>query len=153
MGCGNGIGVKKRTEKRRQNSPMTVWAGRRESPAQVRQVSNQWRIAFSTFIDDREIQVVQGTRGGRPPVNLYFNEESGLLVRLVRFSDTPIGRVPTQIDYADYREVSGVMMPFHRIVTWTTGQSIIELTAVRPNVPIDGARFARPAPAEPINAQ
>ena len=30
MGCENGIGVKKRTEKRRQNSPMTVWAGRSE---------------------------------------------------------------------------------------------------------------------------
>ena len=35
MGRGNGIGVKKRTEKRRQNSPMTVWAGRSESPAQT----------------------------------------------------------------------------------------------------------------------
>ena len=117
-------------------------------PAQINQVSNQWRIGFSKFIDDREVQVVQGTDGGRPPVTLYFDEESGLLVRLVRFSSTLIGRVPTQIDYADYREVSGVMMPFRWTVTWTNGQFTIELGDVRENVPIDAARFARPAPAQ-----
>ena len=82
-------------------------------------------------------------RSGQPPINLYFDDESGLLVRLVRFAETPIGRVPTQIGYADYREVSGVLMPFRWTETWTTGQSMIQLTEVRANVPIDPARFER----------
>ena len=57
-----------------------------------------------------------------------------------------MGRIPTQVDYADYREVAGVKMPFKWTVTWLDGRDTVELTDVRPNAPIDAARFARPAP-------
>ena len=49
--------------------------------------------------------VVNGQAPGKPPVRLYFERESGLLLRMVRYADTPMGRLPTQIDYADYREL------------------------------------------------
>jgi len=114
-------------------------------PAQMKQVFNQWRVG-ATAIDDHDVQVLQGINPRQAPVNLYF-DDSGLLVRLVRFADTPIGRVPTQIDYSDYREVAGVKIPFKLISTWTDGQTIIELTDVQANVPIDAAKFGRPAPA------
>ncbi len=114
-------------------------------PAQIKQAFTQWRVG-ATAIDDREVRVVQGTNPRQPPVNLYF-DESGMLVRLVRFVDTPVGRVPTQIDYSDYRDVSGVKMPFRWITTWTDGQATTELSEVQPNVPFDAAKFARPAPA------
>ena len=55
---------------------------------------------------------LQGTNPRQPPVNFYFDAESGLLVRVLRFVDTAVGRVPTQIDYSDYRDVSGIKMPF-----------------------------------------
>jgi len=116
-------------------------------PAQLKQAFNQWR-GTSTAIDDREVQVLQGTNPRQPPVNLYF-DASGLLVRLVRFVDTPVGRVPTQIDYSDYRDVAGVKMPFKWTATWTDGQSTAELTEIAPNAAIDPAKFARPAPAPP----
>ncbi len=114
-------------------------------PAQIKQAFTQWRVG-ATGIDDREVRVVQGTNPRQPPVNFYF-DDSGLLVRVVRFADTAVGRVPTQIDYSDYREVAGVKMPFKWIVTWTNGQATTELSEVQPNVPIDAAKFARPAPA------
>ena len=120
-------------------------------PAQLKQAFNQWRVS-STAIDDREVRVLQGTNPRQPPVNLYF-DESGLLVRLVRFADTPVGRVPTQVDYADYREVSGVKIPFRWTATWTDGQSTTQLSDVQPNAPIDAAKFARPAPAPPPKSQ
>jgi len=107
----------------------------------------QWRVT-STSIDDKDVTVLQGTNPRQPPVNLYF-DDSGLLVRLVRFVDTAIGRIPTQIDYADYREVAGVKFPFKITSTWTDGQATVELTDVQPNVNIDAAKFARPAPAKP----
>jgi len=107
----------------------------------------QWRVT-STSIDDKDVTVLQGTNPRQPPVNLYF-DNSGLLVRLVRFVDTAIGRIPTQIDYADYREVAGVKFPFKITSTWTDGQATVELTDVQPNVNIDAAKFARPAPAKP----
>jgi len=75
---------------------------------------------------------------------LYFDAESGLLVRQLRYVGSPVGPVPTQVDYADYREVSGVKMPFRWTMTWLDGRDSVELTEVRPNIPIDAARFAKP---------
>ena len=115
-------------------------------PAMIQGAFSQWRVGI-TIIDDRDVQVVQGTRAGQLPVNLYF-DDSGLLVRVVYWNRTAMGMVPTQIDYADYREVSGVRMPFQWTLTWTTGQTTTQLSEVQPNVSIDDARFARPAVAQ-----
>jgi photosynthetic reaction center cytochrome c subunit len=114
-------------------------------PAQIKEAFSQWRVG-ATGIDDKEVRVVQGTNPRQPPVNFYF-DESGLLVRVVRFVDTAVGRVPTQTDYSDYREVAGVKMPFKWIATWTDGQATTELSEVQPNTAIEASRFARPAPA------
>jgi hypothetical protein len=111
-------------------------------PAGIRQAFDQWQVSFAD-IDGRQVEVVRGTNAGELPVNLYF-DESGLLLRLTRWTDTGAGPVPVQIDYSDYREVAGVKMAFHWVATWTNGQSTIQLNDVRPNVPIDAARFARP---------
>jgi outer membrane lipoprotein-sorting protein len=93
--------------------------------------------------------VVQGTNPRQPPVNFYFDAESGLLVRQLRMVDTAVGRVPTQVDYSDYREVAGVKIPHKWVVTWTNGQATTELANVQANVAIDAARFNRPNPAPP----
>ena len=93
--------------------------------------------------------VVQGTTAAKSRVKLFFDKESGLLVRQVRYVDTPVGTVPTQVDYADYRDVSGVKMPYRLTLTWTDGRSTIELSEVRPNAPIEASKFAKPAPPAP----
>jgi hypothetical protein len=116
-------------------------------PGQLRQAFSQWRVGATT-IDDKEIQVLQGTNPRQPPVYFYF-DPAGLLIRIVRYVDTAVGRVPTQVDYSDYRDVAGVKLPFKWIVTWTDGQGTTELTEVRPNVTIEASRFARPAPIRP----
>ena len=113
-------------------------------PGRIKQALRQWRAGAPAIIDDHEVQMVQGTSDGRYPVDLYFDPKSGLLVRLVRYSESPLGLNPTQIDYADYREVAGVKMPFRWTVTWLSGRSNIELTEVQPNVRIDAAKFAKP---------
>lgn len=116
-------------------------------PSGIKQALTQWRVGFPTaIINDRDMDVVQGTAAGKSRVKLFFDKESGLLVRLVRYADTVVGIVPTQIDYSDYREVSGVKMPFKWTVTWTDGQSTTELSEVKANVSIDEARFAKPPP-------
>ena len=113
-------------------------------PAGIQEAFAEWQVS-GTSIDDREVQILQGTNAGELPVNFYF-DEAGLLVRIVRWNSTAVGMVPIQIDYEDYREVAGVQMPFRSVMTWTDGQSTFELKEVRPNVEIDAARFARPAP-------
>jgi hypothetical protein len=57
------------------------------------------------------------------------------------------------VDYADYRDVGGVKVPFRVTSTWTNGQHTIVLSDVQANAPIDAARFARPAPAPPPRLQ
>ncbi len=88
-------------------------------------------------------------RASRPNGTLatfYFDSETGLLTRLVRYANSKVGRLPTQIDYSDYRDVAGIKMPFRIKVTWLDGLESIELTDVQLNVPVDAARFGKPAP-------
>jgi photosynthetic reaction center cytochrome c subunit len=117
-------------------------------PAQIKQALSQWRVGFPlTSIEDHDIQIVQGRGQGGTRIKLFFDQGTGLLARVLRYTDTVVGVVPTQIDYSDYRDVSGVKLPFHRVVTWTNGQAIIELNEVQANAAVDPAKFAQLAPA------
>jgi len=122
-------------------------------PGGLKQALTNWRTGFpTTTIDDRPVQVVQALAGGSR-VKMFFDKETGLLTRVVRYSKTIIGPVPVEIDYSDYREVAGVKIPFQWRLTWTDGQSMFSLDEVKPNVAIDPAKFARPvAPVKPVVA-
>jgi photosynthetic reaction center cytochrome c subunit len=115
-------------------------------PAGIKQAITK-PLSGSSSIDEKDVLVVQGTAsGGRSSIKLFFDKQSGLLVRQVRYADTMIGRVPIQEDYSDYRDVAGVgvKLPFHVITTWTDGRSDVALTSAQPNVAIDAARFTSP---------
>jgi hypothetical protein len=113
-------------------------------PAGIKQAFSQWKVGRA-LIDGDEVQVVQGSEPDQAPANFYFNE-SGLLMRLVRWTQTPVGFVPTQIDFEDYRDVAGVKVPFRKKVSQTYMQMTMQLKEMQPNVAIDRARFAQPAP-------
>jgi Photosynthetic reaction centre cytochrome C subunit len=115
-------------------------------PTRIKQ-DFQWRTGFpSVSIDDRPVQVIQNAAKGDTGAKLYFDSQSGLLVRQVRYVDTAVGVIPTRIDYSDYRDVAGMKVPFRRVVTWTDGKSTIELSVIQPNARIEAAKFAEPAP-------
>ena len=113
-------------------------------PARVKQTLNGWRVGFPVSINDRDVNVVQGTGAGGSLATLYFDSESGLLVRFVRYSNSVVGRTPTQIDYSDYRDVAGVKMAFRFTVSWLDGKESFELSEIQPNVSVEAAKFARP---------
>ena len=94
------------------------------------------------------MNIVQGIGGGKSRFKLFFDAKTGLLTRQVHYEDTLVGTVPIQVDYSDYRDVGGVKTPFHVVITWTDGQSIIQLNDVQANAAIDPAIFAKPAPAK-----
>jgi hypothetical protein len=111
-------------------------------PASIKQAFPQWRVG-RTAIDDNEVQIVQGMNGGQPAANFYFDDQ-GLLVRTVRWTQTPVGFVPTQTDYSDYRDVAGVKLPFKRTVSQTYMQLTVTLSNVQPDARVDASSFARP---------
>ena len=94
------------------------------------------------------LQIIQNAARGNFGAKLYFDSESGLLVRQVRYVDTAVGVIPMQIDYSDYRPIAGVKVPFRRVLTWTDGRSTIDLSQVQPNVRVGAAQFAKPAAPE-----
>jgi len=115
-------------------------------PTAIKQALTQWRVTMPITINDKDVEVVQGTVDGRTPVNLYFDSKTGLLVRQVRYTDTKVGLSATQVDYEDYRDVAGVKMPFKWTTSWLDGQTVFTATQIQPNVPIDAAKFGKPAP-------
>jgi outer membrane lipoprotein-sorting protein len=113
-------------------------------PARIRELLTKWRVGVPAVLGDRDVNVVQGTAAGGAVVTLCFDAETGLLVRMVRYAVSPVGRLVTRVDYGGYREVGGVRMPFRWTVSWLSGRSTYELTEVQPNVQIPDARFAQP---------
>jgi len=119
---------------------------------EFKQNFSQLRVEPPEKIGEEETYLVMGANAGQPPVRLYFSQQSGLLVRLVRYVETPLGRNPTQIDYADYRSVDGIKVPFRWTLARPGGRFTIQVDQIQQNVPIDDAKFAMPSvPAAPAN--
>ena len=119
-------------------------------PGRIKQVLRNWRVGFPVTIGDKDYQVVQGTSASGMLATLYFDPDTGLLAHLVRYANSPVGRIPTQIDYSDYREVtgaSGTKLPFRLVVTWLDGKETFELGEIQANAAIPPARFGKPAAA------
>jgi len=121
-------------------------------PAQIKQIAPRWRVGAATTIDDKDVDEVQGNTADGIIVSLYFDQKTGLLTRSVRYTDSPVGKIPVQVDYSDYRDVAGVKMPYKFTMTWLDGRDNFELTQIRANTTIDAAKFAKPAPSTPPKA-
>jgi photosynthetic reaction center cytochrome c subunit len=113
-------------------------------PGQIKQVLTNLHAGFPDSINGHDVEVVQGTGARGLLATLYFDKQSGLLVRLVRYSRSPIGRVPTQVDYSDYRDVGGIKFPFQYTFSWLDGKDAFKLSEVKTNVAIDAAKFEKP---------
>jgi hypothetical protein len=114
-------------------------------PGQIKQVLTDLKVGYPDSINGKEVQVVQGRGPRNLLATLYFDKQTGLLVRLLRFGRSPIGRVPTQVDYADYRDVNGIKFPFKYKFSWLDGRDSFTLTKVETNVPVDESKFGKPS--------
>ena len=114
-------------------------------PLHIRHLFAVLHVEYSEMVGAREAYVISCRNVGQPPVKLYFDEQSGLLVRQVRYAASPLGLVPTQIDYGDYRDAGGVKTPFRWTMAQWDGSATVQLDEVQANVPIDDSRFAKPA--------
>src|SRR5450432_660691 len=116
----------------------------------LKSMFSDFKVHGTQKIGDSEVYAVVGEREGKTPIELYFDTQTGLLVRMVRYGETALGRLPVQIDYADYRAVNGVKVPYRWTLGRPSGRFTIQLSDVQQNVPVDDAKFAKPAaPPEP----
>ena len=96
-------------------------------------------------VDGREVYIVTATTASNLRESLYFEVATGLLVRRTSSTQTMFGRYVYQVDYADYKLVSGVKIPMtikHSMpgIRWTT-----KILDAKVNAPVDDAKFAAPA--------
>jgi hypothetical protein len=115
-----------------------------EFPLHLQQMFPELRVEYPENIQEREANVLYGIKEGQPAAKFYFDAQSGLLIRLLRYAQSPLGLDPTQIDYSDYREVDGVQVPFHLTFSQPGSDWTLEIQEIRQNVPIDDDRFAKP---------
>lgn len=92
--------------------------------------------------------VIQATPANGPVEKLFFDVATSLLVRRYTESDTPLGKLPLQLDYEDYREVDGIKQPF--LIRWSMPGRIWgrKIDEIKQNIPLDDARF-NPITARP----
>ena len=67
-------------------------------PVRVREMYKEFQVLPGESLEGHATMVVAASGPGQPPLRLYFDQGNGLLSRLVRYTETPLGRVPTQID-------------------------------------------------------
>jgi len=113
-------------------------------PGQIKQVLTGLRTGTDDNLDGHIVHVVQGNGPRGLLVTLYFDKDSGLLRRLIRYGKSPVGRISTQVDYDDYRSVNGIKFPFKVLFSWLDGRNGFLISDVKTNVAIDAAEFGRP---------
>jgi hypothetical protein len=107
----------------------------------ARQILQRLSVLPPERIDGKDMYVVSGKPENMRPVRLYFDKQTGLLTRALRYTEVPLGFTPIRIDYADYRDVDGVKIPFRRTQSRPSGRSIVQIDTVQQNVPFDESKF------------
>ena len=113
--------------------------------SQLRELLVNPQVDHPAVVDGREVYVVSARTQALPMAKLYFDKDSGMLVRLVYHTDSIFGPYPTQIDYSDFRDVNGRKVPYTWVIAQTRNR---KFTYVMQNVQaaaVDDAQFAKPA--------
>ena len=69
------------------------------------------RLSDIVVVDGDTTYEIKGTLSQYLSDKLYFDVNSGLLIRKIQYDQTPLGNLQVQTDYKDYKEVDGVMIP------------------------------------------
>lgn len=111
-----------------------------------RQIYPKARLRGKEMVDGREAYALEMTAAdGKTEVH-YYDAETFLLVRQRGVRDTPQGPQRMTLDYLDYRDVSGLKMPFLMKQSMAAGGAVSRTEIMMVNVPIDDAMFSKPWP-------
>lgn len=96
-------------------------------------------------VGDREAYVIEASPSEGNPEKMYFDMETGLLLRSDVPVETPDGKSRIDSTFEDYREVDGMKISFTIRQTSPDFDFVIKFGEVKHNVPIDEAKFEKPA--------
>ncbi|MFZ0639953.1 MAG: c-type cytochrome [Candidatus Acidiferrales bacterium] len=102
------------------------------------------RLRGQAKIGDTMTYVVQATAPDGRVEFLFFDQQSGLLIRRSIRDRTIFGALPVEADYSDFRPTDGVDIPY-KITWYTSGQTATYVIKdVKDNAPVDDSKFEPP---------
>jgi hypothetical protein len=115
-------------------------------PLNLRQGYARMMTSGIAKVRDRDAYLVVGFPDGDLPEQLFFDKESGLLVRKGTATATALGDYAVQTDYDDYRDVGGVRIPYlvRTIGISPADASTTHIEKVEINPPLDAGMFVKP---------
>ena len=121
-------------------------------PLNLKREYPQMTVRGIEHINGHDAYLVICVPQGDLPESLYFDVNTGLLLRKQTVLPTPIGDSPYQADFDDYRDTgSGVKFPFlihmspSNARTELAPEAMLRVTKVEDNKAIEDAKFAKPA--------
>lgn len=120
-------------------------------PLDLKQTYTQMQVRGVENVNGHDAYVVIARPQGDRVERLYFDVQTGLLVRKWSSLATPVGEAPFQVDYDDYRDTgSGVKFPYLIVMNPANARAepsttaTIRVTKVQDNAPLDSSKFAKP---------
>lgn len=102
------------------------------------------KVRADDVVGKSPAHVVVGKRGSARE-KLWFDAQSGLLLKRLVRRPTPLGDLAEEVSYEDYRTVDGVKEPF-TVRHLSGGEEQREsFTEIQHNLPVDEKIFAKPA--------
>ncbi|HEX5886423.1 MAG TPA: photosynthetic reaction center cytochrome c subunit family protein, partial [Pyrinomonadaceae bacterium] len=113
------------------------------APIKVLDQPAQMKVVGTEKIGDREVYVVAITVDPNTTRRLFFDTQTGLLLREQTTTRTILAPLPDQVDFEDYRDVDGIKLPFTIRTSDTAPYSTAtrRFTEVRHNVAVDDNIF------------
>jgi hypothetical protein len=113
-------------------------------PINLKKTFQELKVIRTEKVSEHDAILLFASNSSGPPLELYFDRQTGLLLRQLRFGSSPLGLNPTQIDYGDYKTFDGVQVPLRLVIIRPSRTLDIHLLQITQNVPIDDVKFARP---------
>lgn len=91
-------------------------------------------------LEDLEVYVVKVNENN----TLYFDKQTGFLVKTTRFVNSAQGKQPVSVVFSDYREIEGIKYPFYWKQNIHGGDMIFKFVEVKQNQIIEDQIFSKP---------
>jgi photosynthetic reaction center cytochrome c subunit len=117
-------------------------------PLELKQEFTRTNVRGIQKVGDRDAYVVVGNPAGDSADRLYFDTQSGLLLRRVVALQNMVANVPITTDYLDYREANGVKYPSTIKIADVTSNpvyTVLRITKADFSAPVDASKFTKPA--------
>jgi hypothetical protein len=113
-------------------------------PINWRKVFAKAEVTGSEMVNGEECYKLTMYPAHGAPQTEYYSKASGLLLKTVVTAASPMGDVPVEVDYMDYKDFGGVLAPSRSRQKAGQQELMITITSIASNQPIPADRFELP---------